>query len=67
MMLLGVCLQCPSASDIAPKSRKRRKGLMMWYALGGMILASVGFGLYKLLAGSKKQKWGEPQSFLLRR
>ena len=39
----------------------------MWYVLGGMILASVGYGLYKVLSGSKKQEWGEPQSFLFRR
>ena len=40
---------------------------MIPYVLGGMILASVGYGLYKLLFGSKEDQWGEPQSFLLRR
>jgi len=44
-----------------------RRKLMIPYVLGGMILASVGYGLYKLLFGSKEEQWGEPQSFLLRR
>jgi hypothetical protein len=39
---------------------------MMWYFFGGMIVASLGYGLYKILSGSKKEEWGKPQSFLWR-
>lgn len=39
---------------------------MMWYVLGGMIVASVGYGLYRILSGKKDEEFGKPQSFLWR-
>ncbi len=46
---------------------KGRKGLVMWYVVGGMIVASVGYALYRVLAGNKEKEFGKPESFLLRR
>ena len=38
----------------------------MWYVLGAVIVASVGYGLRKILSRRKAEEFGEPHSFLLR-
>ncbi len=43
----------------------RRSG-PMWYILGVMIVASVGYGLHKVLSRRKGEAFGEPHSYLLR-
>lgn len=39
---------------------------MMWYVLGAVIVASIGYGLHKILSGRKDDEFGKPHSFLLR-
>ena len=64
--------RCPSGRPSTNATAQRRKyiergkGLMMWYVLGGMIVASVGYGLYRILSGKKDEEFGKPQSFLWR-
>jgi len=38
----------------------------MWYVLGAMVAASVGYGFYKVRSRRKTEAFGEPHSFLLR-